>query len=82
MRAPPQERSAAAVAAARLDKPREMLLDALGFEPVDVDTLVNNTGSPAQTVSSMLLIREGKGRGALRAGRQRRGAAACERRAT
>jgi len=67
----------------RLDKPGEMLLDALGFEPVDVDTLVISTGSPAQTVSSMLLIREGKGRMALCAGRYRRRAeGACKRRAT
>jgi predicted Rossmann fold nucleotide-binding protein DprA/Smf involved in DNA uptake len=66
-----------------LDKPGEMLLDALGFEPVDVDTLVTTTGSPAQTVSSMLLIREGKGRMALCSGHDRRRApGACKRRAT
>jgi DNA processing protein len=45
----------------RLDKAGEILLDALGFEPVDVDTLVTRTGLPAQAVSSMLLILELQG---------------------
>jgi DNA processing protein len=52
-----------------LDKAQEMLLDALGFEPLDVDTLVDRTGLPAQDVSSMLLILELQGRVEPRAGR-------------
>jgi DNA processing protein len=52
-----------------LDKEYEMLLDALGFEPLDVDTLVDRTGLPAQIVSSMLLILELQGRVEARAGR-------------
>jgi DNA processing protein len=52
-----------------LDKEYEMLLDALGFEPLDVDTLVDRTGLPAQVVSSMLLILELQGRVEARDGR-------------
>jgi DNA processing protein len=52
-----------------LDKAGEILLDALGFEPVDVDTLVTRTGLPAQAVSSMLLILELQGWVAPHAGR-------------
>jgi DNA processing protein len=52
-----------------LDKEYEMLLDALGFEPLDVDTLVDRTGLAAQIVSSMLLILELQGRVEPRAGR-------------
>jgi predicted Rossmann fold nucleotide-binding protein DprA/Smf involved in DNA uptake len=52
-----------------LDKAGEMLLDALGFEPVDADTLVTRTGSPAQTVSSLLPMPELKGQVAPHAGR-------------
>lgn len=52
-----------------LDKGSEMLLDALGFEPLDVDTLVDRTGFPAQIVASMLLILELEGRVEPRAGR-------------
>jgi len=37
-----------------LDKAAEILLDALGFEPADVDTLVTKTGLTAQTASSLL----------------------------
>lgn len=55
--------------AGALDKEYEMLLDALGFEPLDVDTLVDRTGFPAQIVSSMLLILELQGRVEPRAGR-------------
>jgi DNA processing protein len=55
--------------AGALDKEYEMLLDALGFEPLDVDTLVDRTGFPAQIVSSMLLILELQGRVEIRAGR-------------
>jgi DNA processing protein len=52
-----------------LDKEYEMLLDAIGFEPLDVDTLVDRTGLPAQIVSSMLLILELQGRVEARDGR-------------
>jgi DNA processing protein len=41
--------------AARLDKDHKILLDALGFEPASVDSLVERTGLPIQSVVSMLL---------------------------
>jgi DNA processing protein len=41
-----------------LDKEYEILLDALDFEPVSVDTLVARTGLGADEVASMLLILE------------------------
>ena len=41
-----------------LDKDYEILLDALGFEPAGVDTLVARTGFKADEVASMLLILE------------------------
>jgi predicted Rossmann fold nucleotide-binding protein DprA/Smf involved in DNA uptake len=46
-----------------------MLLDALGFEPVDADTLVTRTGLPAQAVCSRRVIHELQGREAESAGR-------------
>lgn len=58
-----------AEAAGPLDNACEMLLNALGFEPVDVDALVDRTGLPAQAVSAMLLILELEGRVEPRAGR-------------
>jgi DNA processing protein len=61
--------AAAPASPGSLDKAQEMLLDALGFEPLDVDTLVDRTGLPAQVVSSMLLILELQGRVEPRAGR-------------
>ena len=39
-----------------------MLLDALGFEPATIDTLVARTRLPAESVASMLLILELGGR--------------------
>ncbi|HQR24014.1 MAG TPA: DNA-processing protein DprA [Steroidobacteraceae bacterium] len=45
-----------------LDKDYEILLDALGFEPAGVDTLVARTGLEAGAVASMLLILELEGR--------------------
>jgi len=45
-------------AAPVLDKAYEILLDALGFEPAGVDTLVERTGLAADEVASMLLILE------------------------
>ena len=41
-----------------LDTAYEILLDALGFEPAGVDTLVERTGFAADEVASMLLILE------------------------
>ena len=51
-----------AAAARPLDKGYEMLLDAVGFEPVSVNTLVERTGLPSGSVTSMLLILELGGR--------------------
>jgi|HubBroStandDraft_1064217.scaffolds.fasta_scaffold37887_3 DNA processing protein len=45
-----------------LDKDYEMLLDAVDFEPVSVNTLVERTGLPSGSVASMLLILELEGR--------------------
>jgi DNA processing protein len=44
-----------------LDKGYEILLDALGFEPASVDSLVERTGLGSQSVASMLLILELQG---------------------
>ncbi len=44
-----------------LDKAQKILLDALGFEPTSIDTLVERTGLPSQTLASMLLILELEG---------------------
>jgi DNA processing protein len=49
-------------AAGPLDKDSEILLDALGFEPVSLNTLVERTGLPSNGVASMLLILELGGR--------------------
>ena len=46
----------------RLDKDYEILLDALGFAPAGIDTLVARTGFRADAVASMLLILELEGR--------------------
>ena len=45
-----------------LDKEYEMLLDALGFEPASIDTLVARSGLSGESVASMLLILELEGR--------------------
>ena len=45
-----------------LDKDYEILLDALGFAPAGIDTLVARTGLAADAVASMLLILELDGR--------------------
>ena len=47
---------------ARLDKEYEMLLDALGFEPATIDTLVARSGLSGESIASMLLILELEGR--------------------
>jgi DNA processing protein len=44
-----------------MDKGRKILLDALGFDPTDLDSLVGRTGWEPQTVSSMMLILELEG---------------------
>ena len=46
----------------RLDKVSEMLLDAVGFEPVSINTLVERTGLPSGSIASMLLTLELRGR--------------------
>jgi DNA processing protein len=50
--------AAATDSQAELDKDYEILLDALGFEPAAVDTLVARSGFKADEVASMLLILE------------------------
>jgi DNA processing protein len=47
--------------ASGMDKEHKILLDALGFDPVDLDMLVVRTGFKAQAVSSMMLILELEG---------------------
>lgn len=44
-----------------MDKAHEILLDALGFEPSDLDVLVLRTGFKPEAVSSMILILELEG---------------------
>lgn len=44
-----------------LDKEYEILLDALGFEPSSIDSLVERSGLASQAVASMLLILELEG---------------------
>jgi DNA processing protein len=46
---------------ATLDKGQKILLDALGFDPASIDTLVERTGFPSQSVVSMLQTLEFKG---------------------
>ena len=45
-----------------LDSAGEILLNALGFEPADLDRLVERTGFPAHAVASMLQMLELEGR--------------------
>jgi DNA processing protein len=45
-----------------LDTDYEILLDALGFAPASIDTLVARSGFAADAVASMLLILELDGR--------------------
>jgi DNA processing protein len=59
---------AAADSGPMLDKDYEILLDALGFAPAAIDTLVERTGLAADVVASMLLILELDGRVAQQAG--------------
>jgi DNA processing protein len=57
-----EDSQASPPAAARLDKDYEILLDALGFEPMSIDALVAQTRLPSPSVASMLLILELEGR--------------------
>ncbi len=45
----------AAPAPGRLDKEQKILLDALGFDPASVDTLVERTGLPSPSVAASLV---------------------------
>jgi len=53
---------APSAAAARLDNPTEILLDALGFEPTSLDALIASTGLSSTSVASLLLSLELEGR--------------------
>jgi DNA processing protein len=44
-----------------MDKQHKILLDALGFDPADLDMLSARTGLKAEAVSSMMLILELEG---------------------
>ena len=52
----------------QLDKPAEILLDALGFEPTSVDALIARTGFSSELLASLLLEGELDGRIAPEAG--------------
>jgi DNA processing protein len=58
---PPADPSHAAPHTAGMDKEHKILLDALGFDPVDLDTLIVRTGFKPDAVSSMMLILELEG---------------------
>ncbi|MGC1457368.1 MAG: DNA-processing protein DprA [Steroidobacteraceae bacterium] len=60
--APRKPRTSPRSAAPPLDNKYEMLLDAAGFEPVDIDVLAFRTGWSGHTVASMLLLLELQGR--------------------
>jgi DNA processing protein len=49
------------IPAAGMDKEHKILLDALGFDPADLDLLVVRTGFKPEAVSSMMLILELEG---------------------
>ncbi len=55
------EPAAAAIPAPGMDKEHKILLDALGFDPADLDVLVVRTGFKPEAVSSMMLILELEG---------------------
>jgi DNA processing protein len=58
----PEARGDAKIANGALDSDAEMLLNALGFEPADLDRLVERTGLAAQSVISKLQLLELEGR--------------------
>jgi DNA processing protein len=47
--------------ASGMDKDHKILLDALGFDPADLDMLIVRTGFKPEAVSSMMLILELEG---------------------
>jgi DNA processing protein len=53
--------AAAPIPASGMDKEHKILLDALGFDPADLDVLVVRTGFKPEAVSSMMLILELEG---------------------
>jgi DNA processing protein len=57
----PEGGGAAVRPTAGMDKDHKILLDALGFDPVDLDMLVVRTGFKPEAVSSMMLILELEG---------------------
>ena len=61
-------RSATPAGARPLDNDHKILLDALGFAPASIDSLVARTGFAADAVASMLLILELDGRVAQQPG--------------
>jgi DNA processing protein len=60
-RAAAKNPSAEANLATGMDKDHKILLDALGFDPADLDVLVVRTGLKPEAVSSMMLILELEG---------------------
>ena len=59
--APAAEHGAAVPRELPMDKEHKILLDALGFDPADLDVLVVRTGFKPEAVSSMMLILELEG---------------------
>jgi DNA processing protein len=57
----PAQPGAAPFPASGMDKEHKILLDALGFDPADLDVLVVRTGFKPEAVSSMMLILELEG---------------------
>jgi len=57
----PTGASSAGTPAPGMDKDHKILLDALGFDPADLDVLVVRTGFKPEAVSSMMLILELEG---------------------
>jgi len=55
------EPGGSALTSAAMDKDHKILLDALGFDPTDLDALVVRTGFKPEAVSSMMLILELEG---------------------
>ena len=56
-----QPRGRQAISPGPLDRESKILLNACGFEPVDVDTLVRRTGLTAASVASLLVMLELRG---------------------
>jgi DNA processing protein len=64
----PNTAGSAAATVEPMDKDHEILLDALGFEPADLDALVVRTGFKPAAVASMMLILELTGKVRLEPG--------------